>query len=74
MTPQILLLLCLLSAVLVLFLWERVPSEVIALELLLALAFIGLAPADQPGGLPPPSASQMKSLKSPKVPSRQRLF
>jgi di/tricarboxylate transporter len=46
-TPQILLLLCLLAATLALFWWERVPSEVIALGLLLALAFTGLLPADQ---------------------------
>jgi di/tricarboxylate transporter len=47
MTPQILLLLILLAIALALFWWERVSSEVIALGLLLALAFTGLLPADQ---------------------------
>jgi di/tricarboxylate transporter len=47
MTLQILLLLCLLAATLALFWWERVSSEVVALGLLLALAFTGLLPADQ---------------------------
>src|SRR5688500_17833966 len=47
MTPQILILLCLLAAALGLFWWERVSSEVVALGLLLALAFTGLLPADQ---------------------------
>ena len=47
MTPQILLLLCLLAVALVLFWWERVSSEVIALGLLLALAFTGLLPLNQ---------------------------
>jgi di/tricarboxylate transporter len=47
MTPQILLLLCLLAVALALFWWERVSSEVVALGLLLALALTGLVPADQ---------------------------
>jgi di/tricarboxylate transporter len=47
MTTQILLLLCLLAVALALFWWERVSSEVVALGLLLALAFTGLLPADQ---------------------------
>jgi di/tricarboxylate transporter len=47
MTPEILILLCLLGAALALFAWERVPSEVVALGLLLALAFTGLLPADR---------------------------
>jgi di/tricarboxylate transporter len=47
MTPHILLLLVLLAIALVLFWWERISSEVIALGLLLALAFTGLLPADQ---------------------------
>lgn len=47
MTPQILLLLCLLAVALALFWWERISSEVVALGLLLSLAFTGLLPADQ---------------------------
>src|SRR5688500_13318304 len=47
MTPQILILLCLLAAALGLFWWERVSSEVVALGLLLALAFTGLLPANK---------------------------
>lgn len=47
MTPQILLLLCLLAVALALFWCERVSSEVVALGLLLALAFTGLLPANQ---------------------------
>ena len=47
MTPQILLLLCLLAVALALFWWERVSAEVVALGLLLALAFTGLLPANQ---------------------------
>src|SRR5688500_19219867 len=47
MTPQILILLCLLAAALGLFWCERVSSEVIALGLLLALAFTGLLPVNQ---------------------------
>jgi di/tricarboxylate transporter len=44
MTPQILLLLILLAIAIALFWWERISSEVIALGLLLALAFTGLVP------------------------------
>ena len=47
MTLQILLLLVLLVVAVALFWWERVSSEVIALGLLLALAFTGLLPRDQ---------------------------
>ncbi len=47
MTPQILLLLILLGIALALFWWERVSAEVIALGLLLALAFTRLLPAEQ---------------------------
>ncbi|HEY5706814.1 MAG TPA: SLC13 family permease [Terrimicrobiaceae bacterium] len=47
MTPQILLLLILLGIALALFWWERVSSEVIALGLLLTLAFTGLVPREQ---------------------------
>jgi di/tricarboxylate transporter len=47
MTPQILLLLVLLAVALALFWWERISSEVIALALLLALAFTGLIPRDK---------------------------
>ena len=47
MTPQILLLLCLLAVALALFWWERISSEVVALGLLLALAFTGLLPKGQ---------------------------
>ena len=47
MTPQIFLLLCLLAVALALFWWERISSEVVALGLLLSLAFTGLLPADQ---------------------------
>ena len=47
MTPQILLLLILLAIAVALFWWERVSSEVIALGLLLALAFTGLVPRDE---------------------------
>ena len=47
MTPQILLLLCLLAVALALFWWERISAEVVALGLLLALAFTGLLPANQ---------------------------
>jgi len=47
MNPQIILLLCLLAVALGLFSWERIPAEVIALGLLLALAFTGLLPANQ---------------------------
>jgi di/tricarboxylate transporter len=47
MTPQILLLLGLLAVALGLFWWERVSSEVVALGLLLSLAFTGLLPAEQ---------------------------
>ena len=47
MTPQILLLLCLLAVALALFWWERMSAEVVALGLLLALAFTGLLPANQ---------------------------
>ena len=44
---QIALLLCLLAVALALFWWERISSEVIALGLMLALAFTGLVPGDQ---------------------------
>lgn len=47
MTPQILTLLCLLGVALVLFWWERVSSEVIALGLLLALVFTGVLPGNR---------------------------
>jgi di/tricarboxylate transporter len=47
MTPEIFLLLVLLAIALGFFWWERVSSEVIALALLLALAFTGLLPADE---------------------------
>jgi di/tricarboxylate transporter len=47
MTPQILLLLVLLTIAVALFWWERISSEVIALGLLLALGFTGLLPRDQ---------------------------
>ena len=47
MTPQILLLLCLLAVALALFWSERISAEVIGLGLLLALVFTGLLPADQ---------------------------
>ena len=44
---QIALLLCLLAVALALFWWERISSEVVALGLMLALAFTGLVPGDQ---------------------------
>ena len=47
MTPQILLLLILLGIAVALFWWERISSEVIALGLVLALAFTGLVPRDE---------------------------
>lgn len=47
MTPQILLLLSVLAVALVLFWSERISSEVVALGVLLSLAFSGLLPADQ---------------------------
>ena len=47
MTPQILLLLCLLAVALALFWSERISAEVIGLGLLLSLVFTGLLPADQ---------------------------
>ena len=47
MTPQILLLLILLAIAVALFWWERVSSEVIALGLVLALAFTGLVPREE---------------------------
>ena len=47
MTPQILLLLCILGVALVLFWSERISADVIALGILLTLAFTGLLPADQ---------------------------
>jgi di/tricarboxylate transporter len=46
MTAQILILILLLLVALGMFWWERVPSEVVGLGLLLALAFTGLVPAD----------------------------
>lgn len=46
MTPQIALLLGLLAVTLVMFWRERVPSEVVALGLLLALALTGLLPRE----------------------------
>jgi di/tricarboxylate transporter len=47
MTPQILLLLCILAVALAMFWWERVSADVVALGVLLALAFTGLVPTDQ---------------------------
>jgi di/tricarboxylate transporter len=47
MTPQILLLLVLLAVAVALFWWERISSEVIALGLILALAFTGLVPREE---------------------------
>jgi di/tricarboxylate transporter len=47
MTPQILLLLILLAISVVLFWWERISAEVIALGLVLALAFTGLVPREE---------------------------
>lgn len=47
MTPQILLLLCLLAVAVVLFWREHVPAEVTGLGLLLTLVFTGLLPAEQ---------------------------
>ena len=44
---QIALLLGLLAVALALFWWERISSEVVALGLMLALAFTGLVPGDQ---------------------------
>ena len=47
MTPQILLLLILLAIAVALFWWERISAEVIALGLVLALAFTGLVPREE---------------------------
>src|SRR5688572_28695829 len=47
MTPQILVLLCILGAALALFWSERISVDVIALGVLLTLAFTGLVPPDQ---------------------------
>jgi di/tricarboxylate transporter len=47
MTLQLLLLAAILIAALISFAWERVPSEVTALGVLLALVFTGMLPADQ---------------------------
>lgn len=44
MTPQIVVLLGLLACAVVLFWWERISAEVVALGLLLALVFTGLVP------------------------------
>jgi di/tricarboxylate transporter len=44
MTFQIVLLLCILAVTLALFSWERVPVDVVALGVVLTLAFTGLLP------------------------------
>ena len=47
MTPQIAALLLILAAALVFFSFERVPADVVALGLLLALVLTGLVPAER---------------------------
>src|SRR5687767_5262333 len=47
MTLQLLILAVILTAALISFAWERIPSEVTALGVLLALVFTGMLPASQ---------------------------